>query len=194
MTLTRILKAKECRQCGITYTPSKHMQAVCTFECAIAHSRAKREQLQARQARDAHKSDRAKHKADKLKIKTRGQWVKEVQTQFNMYIRARDHDQPCISCQRFHTGQYHAGHYLTTGAHPELRFNEINCHKQCAPCNNHLSGNVGLYRENLISKIGVNLVEWLEGEHKPVKPTIDELKWLKQYYSQQAREAKKALM
>ena len=87
---------------------------------------------------------------------------KAAQTAFNAFIRARDSKEPCISCQRHHSGQYHAGHFKTTGARSELRFNEDNCHKQCAPCNNHLSGNIEHYRPNLIKKIGRERVEALD--------------------------------
>jgi len=87
---------------------------------------------------------------------------KAAQSAFNAYIRARDSKEPCISCQKHHTGQYHAGHFKTTGARSELRFNEDNCHKQCAPCNNHLSGNIEHYRPNLIKKIGRERVEALD--------------------------------
>ena len=139
-----------------------------------------------RQAKARRKETRQR----KESLKTRQEWLKETQYEFNRFIRARDHDQPCISCGRHHQGQYHAGHYLTTKARPELRFNELNCHRQCAPCNGHLSGNISLYRPALVEKIGIHLVEWLEGPHPtPVKWTIDELKALKKYYRQRANEA-----
>jgi hypothetical protein len=124
------------------------------------------------------------------KIKTRSQWLKEVQTEFNKFIRARDEKLPCISCQRFHTGQWHCGHYLSVGSNPALRFCEDNCHKQCAPCNNHLSGNIIAYRRAIIEKLGIQKVEWLEGHHEPKKYTIDELKALKAHYKQLYKELK----
>lgn len=119
---------------------------------------------------------RKEHAKARERVKTRAEWLRDAQTWFNKYIRLRDKDEPCISCQRHHAGQYHAGHYLSVGANPELRFNELNNHKQCAPCNNHLSGNIAKYRPNLINKIGINNVEWLEGPHKVAKYTVDEIK------------------
>lgn len=80
--------------------------------------------------------------------------MREAQKAFNAFIRKRDEKEPCISCGRHHQGQYHAGHYKTTKARPDIRFNEDNCHKQCSVCNNHLSGNIGEYTPNLINKIG----------------------------------------
>jgi hypothetical protein len=94
--------------------------------------------------------------------KSKSDWAKEAQREFNKFIRLRDAELPCVSCLRNHSGQYQAGHYKTVGAHPELRFNEDNCHKQCAPCNNHLSGNIAHYRPNLIDIIGQSRVDALD--------------------------------
>jgi hypothetical protein len=111
-------------------------------------------------------------------LKSRGDWLREAQAVFNKYIRLRDAELPCVSCGRFHEGQWHAGHYLSVGAHPELRFNELQVWKQCMPCNAHLSGNQVNYRIELINRIGLDKVEWLEGKHEPLKLTIDEIKVL----------------
>jgi hypothetical protein len=71
----------------------------------------------------------------------------------------------------------HAGHYLPKGSNGNLRWNEDNCHKQCATCNNHLSGNLLQYRKTLVKKIGIDKVEWLEGPHEIAKtPQISEIK------------------
>lgn len=129
----------------------------------------------------------------KESLKSRGDWIKEAQAQFNRYVRARDYELPCISCQRYHEGQYHAGHYRSVGGNPELRFEELNNNKQCAPCNNHLSGNLVDYRINLIKKIGLDKVEWLEGPHEPKKYTIEEIKDIKAKYRKLANELEKEL-
>lgn len=120
--------------------------------------------------------------------KTKAKWIKECQPIFNKFIRLRDKGLNCISCGRAHSGQYHAGHYKSVGSSPELRFNELNCHKQCSSCNNHLSANIIKYRINLIKKIGIKEVEKLEGPHKAKKYTIDDLKELKQYYKNKVKQ------
>ncbi len=96
------------------------------------------------------------------------------------------------SCGRFHDGQYHAGHYRSVGSHPELRFDEDNVHKQCAPCNNHKSGDVVNYRINLVAKIGAAAVARLEGPHDARKWTVEEIKAIKALYRAKARDAKRA--
>ena len=120
-------------------------------------------------------------------IKPRGKWMAEAQTAFNAWIRARDSHLPCVSCGRMHEGQWHAGHFLTTGARPELRFDEQNCHRQCAPCNSHLHGNLVLYRPELIRRIGLAAVEHLEGHHEPKKWSISELKVIRDEYRTKLR-------
>lgn len=171
-------KCKECR-CEIHKVKDCVLffeaKGYCSIDCMSLHGLTK--------ARDAQaKKERKEHKAAKERIKTRGDHAKDAQTEFNKFIRIRDKHHPCISCGRHHTGQYHAGHYRTVGAHPELRFSELNCHKQCSACNNHKSGNIVEYRITLIGRIGVDELDWLEGPHEAKKYTIDELKAIKLEY------------
>jgi hypothetical protein len=137
------------------------------------------------------KQVRKEYRAEKQKMKSRADWLREAQAAFNRYIRLRDHDKPCISCGRNHQGQWHAGHYRSVGACPELRFEELNVHKQCAPCNDHLSGNIVEYRRGLIERIGIDRVEWLEGNHEAKKYTIEEIRAIKAEYTRKAKEVVK---
>lgn len=157
-------RPKKCKACKCVFTPSRPLQAACSIQCAIDLSQKKKREKPVKRE------------------KTRQELIKLAQTVFNTYIRMRDDKLPCISCQRHHSGQYHAGHYRTTGSHPQLRFDELNVHKQCAPCNNHLSGNLIEYRKNLITKIGHDKLDWLEGSHDPKHYTIDELMTLSSAY------------
>ena len=129
------------------------LQAVCGLECAKAIAPVLRAKLEKRKAATERKADQVKRD----KLKSRAEWAREAQSAFNSFIRLRDADLPCVSCGRYHGGQYHAGHYLSVGAHPELRFNELNVNKQCAPCNTHLSGNAVRYRVGLIGADPRNL-------------------------------------
>lgn len=131
-----------------------------------------------------HKENRER----KLKSKTRGQSLREAQTAFNAYIRERDKEEPCISCQRHHKGQYHAGHYRTVGAAGHLRFNEHNCNKQCSACNNYLSGNLIQYRVNLIKKIGLENVVYLENNNDSVKWSVDFIDEVKALYKRKLKQ------
>lgn len=74
-----------------------------------------------------------KKKHSKIKISTADKW-------FSLYIRIRDaYDNGwcrCITCKKpiFWNKGAQCGHYATRG-HPMTRFNEQNCHAQCATCN-----------------------------------------------------------
>lgn len=40
-----------------------------------------------------------------------------------------------------------------------------------------------MYRKGLIAKVGIELVEWLEGHHEPKKYTVDDLQAIKAHYT-----------
>ncbi|KVT92664.1 hypothetical protein WK60_13825 [Burkholderia ubonensis] len=185
--MNRALKPKKCPQCRGVFTPARSMQKVCGPLCAVSHAKKLAAQKAARARRDERKSLREKLE----KAKTRGTHLRELQAAFNAWVRARDAGHACISCGRFHQGQWHAGHYRSVGSEPALRFEPDNVHLQCAPCNTHLSGNLIPYRANLIKKIGAERVEWLEGPHVPKKLTIAEIQEMKAFYRAEVRRLNK---
>ena len=174
------VKLSKCKICPTLFQKWSSTQKTCSVPCALELAK-----------RDREKKERKEYLAQKVKLRTRREWLKLAQTAFNSFIRLRDANLPCISCGRFHQGQYHAGHFLSTGAHPELRFDENNCHKQCAPCNDHLSGNIALYRQALIVKVGPEELARLEGLNNPKKWTIPELQEILAVYKEKAKAAKK---
>ena len=181
------LNQRKCKICKTLFTPVNSFHKVCrTTECAIAVALKARDKVLKINARNVALADKVKRE----KLKSRSDWLKEAQTAFNAFIRERDKDQSCISCGRHHTGQYHAGHLFSVGARPELRFNEDNVHKQCSACNNYLSGNVILYRQALIAKIGLERVEALSSHHPTCHYTIDDLKALCQAYKSKFKALK----
>lgn len=182
------MRQKKCLVCGVEFTPIKPMQKACSAECAIKYAIEKRDKARAKAERVAQIESRKVIKLEKERIKSRAEHAREAQVAFNSYIRYRDINEPCISCGRNHNGQYHAGHYRSVGSHPELRFEELNVHKQCSVCNNHKSGNVIEYRINLAKKIGAKNLEWLEGHHEPKKYTVEELKQIKAEYKRKLKE------
>lgn len=164
---------RKCIHCREWFYPVRNEQVVCSFECASAVGKEQTAKNQAdamraekKRQREEEKEQRARQAERRQAVKPLSYFIKQAQQAFNEFIRYRDRHLPCISCGRHHDGQYHAGHYRTTGANPELRFDEDNCHKQCAPCNNHLSGNLTAYRPALIAKIGQERFDVLMGLHK----------------------------
>ena len=136
------VKLKSCHICHEKYEPYSSLAKTCSPKCALEFTKRKQE----REANQKRRAFNAETRRKKSELKTRREWLRETQTAFNAFIRERDRDKPCISCGATnadlpprHGGQWDCGHYLTTGAHPELRFNEFNAHKQCRECNNHRS-------------------------------------------------------
>lgn len=183
-------KPKKCRvaTCRASFVPSRMGQAVCSPACAMID--APRHEPKARKAlADIKRKD---IKVRKEKLKSRADHLKDTQHAFNAWIRARDTGQPCISCGTTADVQYCAGHYRTTAAAPELRFEPLNVNLQCnRNCNMGKSGNLLGYRPGLIKKIGVEAVEWLEGPHEAKKYTVEELKAMTAEYRAKTRELKK---
>lgn len=173
---------QRCQHCKRKIDAGQRIHPACIDDYAQAQA-AKSARASAKRALMAAKVDKALTRAKRESLKSKAAHAKDAQTAFNAFVRERDADQPCISCGRWHTGQYHAGHYLSVGARPELRFTETNVHKQCAPCNTHLSGNAVLFRRGLVAKLGLELVEWLEGPHEPRRDTVDSLKAIKAHYT-----------
>ncbi len=188
MSVSARMRPKKCRnpECREAFMPARPLQVVCGMSCALALAKIQ----QAKEAKRLSLQARAKQRVARAKIKTRAEHLKEAQAAFNEFIRERDRDLPCISCGRHHLGQYHAGHYRTVGANPELRFEPLNVHKQCAPCNNHKSGDIVNYRINLVRRIGAERVEWLEGPHDPQRYSIEQLQAIKAEYRAKVRELK----
>ncbi|MDU7382323.1 MAG: recombination protein NinG [Enterobacteriaceae bacterium] len=188
---------RKCKICGEWF----HPQYANIWWCCPEHGTIYALELRARQkVKETAKRLKAEKKAEmegRKRAAERRQAVKplshfrnQAQQAFNDFIRYRDRHLPCISCGRHHDGQYHAGHFRTTGANPELRFNEDNCHRQCAPCNNHLSGNLINYRPALILKIGQVRFDALMGQHELPKWGRDDYIRIRDEYRAKLKELK----
>jgi hypothetical protein len=189
MTLTaKQPKPKTCRNpaCALKFIPQRLGQSVCSPACALAT----KDVNQAKARKSLALVERQAIKARKEKLKSRADHMRETQKVVNEFIRLRDQDLPCVSCGRFHEGQWHAGHFRSAGGHPELRFEPLNIWRQCAPCNTHKSGDLANYRIELVKRIGAEKVEWLEGPHEPQRYTVEDLKAIKAHYRALIREIK----
>lgn len=181
-------RKKRCKVCQVMFAPARDFQAVCgEIACALAHAPAN----QVRARKTLAEIDRKEIKVRKEKLKSRAEHLKDTQIAFNAWVRARGAELACISCGRHHQGKYDAGHYRTVGSNPALRFEPLNCPRQCSPCNTQLSGNIVNYRIELVKRIGTDKVDWLEGPHEPKKYTVDEMKAMAAEYRAKTRELKK---
>lgn len=189
-------KPKKCRACKEKFTPRNSMQVVCSPACALKLAKAKSEKYAQEAKRQQKRSDRARKEA----LLSKSDWLKRAQKAFNAYIRERDKDLPCISCDimatkdrryLYYTGGYwDCGHYRSVGSCPELRFEPLNAHKQCKRCNSQLSGNVVEYRTRLLQRIGADKLAWVEGSHEPKRYRIDDLKAIEREYKDKLKALK----
>tara|TARA_R110000851_G_scaffold66968_3_gene151083 strand:- start:2176 stop:2712 length:537 start_codon:yes stop_codon:yes gene_type:complete len=163
----------KCKNCKQVFKPRKFNWKYC--ESDVCNNIGVQELIK-KVREKKEKDNRKKTKEEKEALLTHKDYLKLFQTVFNTYIRTRDKDLPCISCGKNNEKQFHAGHYRSVGSCPELRFSELNVWRQCATCNTYLHGNLIEYRKELIKRIGVDQVEWLEGPQPSNKLMIPEIK------------------
>lgn len=184
-------KQKKCRACKQLFQPFNSMAKACGVECSLVLAREEKAKKLAA-AEKAEKAEVRKAKKD-FKDNDLKKLPGKAQKVFNTYIRWRDKDDGCISCDKPSTwtgGVWNAGHYLTTAAKPQLRFNELNVNKQCSQCNLFLSGNVGAYKVRLENKLGKAAVEALENDNTHTRYRAEDYRQIIQTYRQKLKELK----
>lgn len=161
------MKQSKCIHCRKKFTKKTFNYRYCesTPECLTA---GKEFQLNARiksALKKVRNDEKEKFNAMKENIKTLSQYEADAKKSFQKFIRLRDKDLPCISCNNSNTNDWAGGHYFSAGMYSGLMFDERNCHKQCNTyCNKHLSGNLLEYRKGLILRYGMDFVNQLESE------------------------------
>ncbi len=145
----------------------------------------------------AAKVEKAETRKRREALKRIPDLIKEAQTAFNAWVRARDAAQPCISCDspppdlsQLHAGR-DAGHYRSTGSASHLRFHPDNCHAQCVKCNKWGAGRAVDYRIRLVRRIGLERVEALENENVTHKWQRTELTEIRDTYRAKTKELKR---
>lgn len=171
-------KPRLCKVCKSEYIPTMTTQKVCNWQCALKLSKEQKAK------NDSKESFRARKK---LRDNDKSFQLKKAQKIFNKWVRLRDEGNDCISCGK-PPKKKNAGHYKSRGGFPELRFEPDNVFLQCEHCNTHLSGNLSNYRINLVSKIGIDRLAWLEGPHEPKKYTLEDLKDIQELYKRKTKE------
>jgi intein/homing endonuclease len=187
----------KCKVCRDPYLKRSMRHKLCgKEECAIKFALKEKQRREEREA----KAERKAVKERKEKLKTRSDYIKEVQIAFNAYIRERDRQKPCICCgvnlQSIGAsevgGGFDCGHYRSVGSAPHLRFNENNAHGQRKQCNRWGAGRAVDYRIGLVKRIGLEAVEALEADNTPRKWTIEELKAIKAHYRAKIKDLKES--
>lgn len=180
---------KKCRYCK-TYSPASEGIQVplghfCSMAHAIEYSRREAPTVRRKQVR----KDKREYLADNLPHQ-----LKLTQTAFNKLIRLLDKGKPCISSGKPWADTFHAGHFKTVGAHPELRFDARNCHGQSAGDNLATDRRKSMersvmesYEANLVQRYGQAIVDYLNGPHEPKHYTCDELREMRKVFNAESR-------
>ena len=210
-------KRRKCKRCGEYHDAESGVPTPAAWFCCHAHaiefsmeaSRKRTERLMAKairaqevEAKNSAKRDRER----RMEVKPLSYWMARAQAQFNKFIRARDIGLPCVSCGATESeveskqgwkvgGAWDCGHYLSVGSHPELRFEQDNAARQCKSCNGG-SGNYSRknhqtardYRVELIKRIGLERVEWLEGPHEPKRYRKEDYQAIEAEYKAKLKE------
>lgn len=166
-----------CTQCPRVFVRRNSMQRVCSPRCA------------AKSVREQRKAERADTKRRKEAAKTRKELTAEAQKAFNAFIRARDFGRPCICCGAQMNwasdkpgGEIDAGHYLSIGSAPHMRFIEGNAHAQRKSCNKPGGAKRHAFRAGMVARIGLAAVEVLEADQALRKYTSDDLRAIRDDY------------
>lgn len=131
-----------------------------------------------------------KKKALKEELQTVSDLTKIAQKYCNDFIRLRDKDEQCISCDKQLKGKFDSGHYFNT-SYSNVRFNEFNIHGQCVNCNKHKHGNLLEYQIGIEKRIGgVELFELHQQAHIKKSWNKDELNEIIYIYKKKIKEWK----
>jgi hypothetical protein len=164
------MKQTRCKICRTLYTKWSISQKCCSqASCAIALVEL-----------DKAKKARKQHAVDKIRLKSRREWLHDAEAVMNQYVRLRDSRLGCVSCDKPSTwqGQWHCSHFRSVGAASAIRFNLWNMNKSCSVCNKWKSGNLSEYEPRLRVKIGDEKVDWLRTQNQVVTYSIEYLQRL----------------
>lgn len=107
---------------------------------------------------------KVRKKRGQEQLKTLGQYEMDAKKSYQKWVRLRDKDLACISCNEFVKDLWDGGHYFKAELFSGLIFDERNCHKQCRKCNRYDGGNEIQYRLGLVKRFGQEFVDGLESD------------------------------
>ncbi len=181
-------KPRKCRVCKSDFQPHKIMQICCSVECAIKQAKAKRTKAE----RIAGIEDRKVIKAKLAKL-TPGYLEGKAQYAINSYVRVRDYEEGCISCDKgpnWH-GQWHAGHLIPRGRSSFLRYDLRNVNKQCSVCNGREGGQVAEHERGIVLRYNQERLDYLKSSPRSRRYDDDYLIRLAKIFRKRTRILKK---
>jgi len=198
------LRMKKCRTCGDKFRPWNSLATVCSPKCALAYAKDQIPKDAAIHIKKAGKDARAKHRADKDRIKARtgkNGHYDALKKALHKYVKhALREGEPCYTCGKPQSygdsgGAFHVGHFVPAKEVDPRRFLLENLRIQCYSCNAMRSGMRVEYRAAMTNEMGLDHVKWLEAEvnHPNLKekyPDIEDIKKEAAMYRELYRKAK----
>lgn len=187
MITRKPFKPKRCKMCGEKFTPTRPIQPVCEkYVCKSAYIQ---QSFKRKRDNQLKKSLRTQPETEK----THKDYLNELQDTFNEWVRDRDRDKTCISCEKKLEGNFDCGHLYSVGGHPGVRFHEHNANGQCRPCNGNFHGSLkDEYERKLIQRIGQEAFDKLKAiRFQSLKLSIPEIIQLIKVYKKKIIEIKK---
>lgn len=184
--MNRIPRARTCEAegCSEKFRPPRPFVTWCSPDCGVKVAQQRQE-----------KRERAELKKRKENAKRPKTLKAEAQAAFNAFIRARDLSagHPCICCGKpFEPmkpgGSVDAGHYLSRGSAPHLRFDERNVHAQRKNCNRPGGTTRAAFRAGMIARIGLEAVEALESDQSDSRYRDDDYRRIRDEYRAKRKE------
>ena len=154
---------RKCKVCNEWFIPQyDNIRWCCPAHGAIyalelrAKQKVKEAAKRIKDERRKEQESRRSHAERRRAVKPLSHWMQMTQRAVNDWRRTMllAAGCGCISCGTKTAFAWHAGHYRTTAAAPQLRFNPDNIWLQCSACNVHKSGNIEDYRASLVELIG----------------------------------------
>ncbi|HEB4874347.1 TPA: recombination protein NinG [Kluyvera ascorbata F0526] len=168
---------RRCKICRTKFTVLFENHQWCSPEHGAEYGVLELDKRRAKNRQAEQKAERAAWQKRKAAVKPLSHWIAMTQRVVNDWRRemllAAEHG--CISCGTHSAFAWHAGHYRTTAAAPQLRFTDENIWLQCHACNVYKSGNTEAYRINLVELIGEERVQALETNNETHRYTREEL-------------------
>lgn len=176
---------RKCTICKVN-TVANSMASVCSTECAIIKAQA-----------DRKKRERKDDAAKRLALRSRKWWIAKAKMALHAYIRARDENMPCISCDTILRktgrpgGDFDAGHFRSVGSAKHLEFEEANIFGQCKHCNDYLASNHFEYERRLAIRCGQDYVDAIKADQMPRKLSIEDFAQIEITYKAKLKELTK---
>ncbi len=166
---------KKCK-CGNTYTQYTTLQN----KCVSCLAKVGKDRMTP--GTKEHKESVTQHKREH-KEKDKTYWREQAQKAVNRYIRMRDRNESCPTCERpLNRGvQLQAGHFKTRGSHPAIRYVIQNIHGQCASCN-LFTNDLAKYEAFIVRKYGQEMLDWLNVEHGVYNFTVEDMQAIALHY------------